>query len=105
MGRNRNDPVRQDEVRERPGHSGAGRDPVTGRDQGESTGRHRGKVKRLVRDKGFGFISSDTDGKEYFFHRSALSGSDYDELIEGDTVEFAGLLTPKGPRAASVERN
>jgi CspA family cold shock protein len=60
-----------------------------------------GTVKKLVRDKGFGFIRG-TDGNEYFFHRSAVSGS-FDTLREGDEVTFDVGSGPKGPRAESVQ--
>ena len=39
-----------------------------------------GTIKRIQRDKGFGFIR-DTSGQEYFFHRSAVQGS-FDSLSE-----------------------
>ncbi|HTV53499.1 MAG TPA: cold shock domain-containing protein, partial [Terriglobia bacterium] len=41
-----------------------------------------GTIKRLIRDRGFGFIRSE-DGQEVFFHRSALQGLDFDGLTEG----------------------
>ena len=46
-----------------------------------------GSVKRLVSDKGFGFIAAE-DGNEYFFHQSACSGVSFDELREGQSVSF-----------------
>ncbi|MSS70029.1 MAG: cold shock domain-containing protein [Candidatus Latescibacteria bacterium] len=61
----------------------------------------RGTVKRIVRDRGFGFIRS-TDGKEVFFHRSALVGMDMGALSEGQKVEFVLENSPKGPRASRV---
>ncbi|OGG54066.1 MAG: hypothetical protein A3F84_17495 [Candidatus Handelsmanbacteria bacterium RIFCSPLOWO2_12_FULL_64_10] len=61
----------------------------------------RGTVKRIVRDRGFGFIRS-TDGKEVFFHRSALVGLDIGRLSEGQKVEFVLEESPKGPRASKV---
>ena len=60
----------------------------------------RGMIKRLQRDKGFGFIR-DTSGQEYFFHRSAVQGS-FELLNEGQTVQFKPTETPKGPRAEEV---
>jgi len=44
--------------------------------------RMSGTIKRLVRDKGFGFIGADR-GAEYFFHRSACPGDTFDRLREG----------------------
>jgi len=63
----------------------------------------RGTVKRIVRDRGFGFIRS-ADGKEVFFHRSALVGLDLRALSEGQKVEFILEESPKGPRASRVRR-
>jgi cold shock protein len=61
----------------------------------------QGTVKRVIRDRGFGFIKS-TEGREIFFHRSSLQGLDFDTLKEGDAVEFEIEDGPKGPRAALV---
>jgi len=61
----------------------------------------QGTIKRVVRDRGFGFIRS-TEGREVFFHRSSLQGLNFDTLKEGDAVEFDIEDGPKGPRAASV---
>ena len=44
-----------------------------------------GKIKKLVSDKGFGFISAN-EGKEVFFHRSGLVGTSYESLQEGQEV-------------------
>ena len=61
-----------------------------------------GTIKRLVSDKGFGFIAA-SDGNEYFFHNSACSGVRFDELREGQDVTFERGQGPKGPRAESVK--
>ncbi len=61
----------------------------------------KGKVKRLIRDRGFGFIGAE-DGREIFFHRSALDGTDFNTLKEGNSVEFEVEKGPKGPRAMNV---
>ena len=45
-----------------------------------------GTIKRIQRDKGFGFIR-DNSGQEYFFHRSAVQGS-FDSLSEGPAREL-----------------
>ena len=44
-----------------------------------------GTIKRLVSDKGFGFIAA-SDGAEYFFHQSACSGVAFDDLREGQAL-------------------
>lgn len=60
----------------------------------------QGTIKKLT-DKGFGFI--DAGGRnELFFHMSAVQGSTFDDLHEGQQVEFTEGQGPKGPRAESV---
>jgi len=59
-----------------------------------------GTIKKLVTDRGFGFIAAE-DGKEYFFHRSGTEG-DFDGLNGGEKVSFEIEQSPKGPRAKSV---
>ena len=61
----------------------------------------KGKIKRLVSAKGFGFIAAD-DGNEYFFHQSACSQTPFDELQEGQAVSFERGQGPKGPRGENV---
>jgi CspA family cold shock protein len=61
----------------------------------------KGTIKRVIRERGFGFISAE-DGREIFFHRSALEGMDFDALEEGNSVEFNVEKGPKGPRAVNV---
>jgi cold shock protein len=60
-----------------------------------------GTIKRLIRDRGFGFIRSE-DGQEVFFHRSALQSLDFDGLREGEKVTFDLERGNKGPRAVNV---
>ncbi len=61
----------------------------------------KGKVKRLIQERGFGFITAE-DSTEVFFHRSALAGKEFDSLGEGTSVEFDLEKGPKGPRAVNV---
>ena len=61
----------------------------------------KGKIKRLIRERGFGFITAE-DGKEVFFHRSALAEENFDALEEDTSVEFDLERGPKGPRASNV---
>ncbi len=63
----------------------------------------KGKIKKLIRDRGFGFII-DADGKEVFFHQSGLTGTTFDSLNEEDEVEFEVEDSPKGPRAVNVSK-
>lgn len=64
-----------------------------------------GTIKKLVQDKGFGFIST-TDGTDVFFHCSTVPEQQFDTLEVGQQVEFTldnqGNGKGKGPRAASV---
>jgi CspA family cold shock protein len=61
-----------------------------------------GTVKKVISDRGFGFITAE-DGKEYFFHRGALDSSlDFDRMSGGEKVEFNIEQSPKGPRAIGV---
>ncbi len=61
----------------------------------------KGKIKKLIRDRGFGFIS-DADGKELFFHRSGVLNNKFDSLKEDQEVTFDVETSPKGPRAINV---
>lgn len=60
----------------------------------------QGTIKRVVKDKGFGFIR-DEGGNDFFFHRSSVEG-DFTRLNEGQQVAFDEEPSPKGPRAAHV---
>lgn len=64
-----------------------------------------GRIKSLVKEKSFGFISPDAGGEERFFHRSALVGVSFEALKISDPVQFDDD-TPKpgkGPRAGIVK--
>jgi CspA family cold shock protein len=61
-----------------------------------------GRIKKVVSDRGFGFIVAD-DSKEYFFHRGGLDQSlDFDRLVGGEAVTFEVESSPKGARATNV---
>ena len=60
----------------------------------------QGKIKKLIKDKGFGFIEGDSG--EFFFHHSTLQDVAIEELSEGQTVEYDEGSGPKGPRAENV---
>ena len=61
-----------------------------------------GTIKRIVADRGFGFIAAE-DEKEYFFHRGGLDATlEFDRLVGGEKVEFDVEASPKGPRASRV---
>jgi cold shock protein len=62
----------------------------------------KGTVKKVVSDRGFGFIAAE-DGKEYFFHQSGLDPSlNFDNLRGGEPVSFDIEQSQKGPRANRV---
>lgn len=84
---------------------GRKRTPTAGQGPSSSpTGpKSKGKIKKMVRDRGFGFIRGD-DGKEVFFHRSGLNAGDYDGLNEGDYVEYVVQEGPRGARAEHVKQ-
>ena len=61
-----------------------------------------GTIKKVVAERGFGFIAAE-DAKEYFFHRDGLDSSlNFDRLVGGEHVEFEIEQSPKGPRASRV---
>ena len=61
----------------------------------------QGTIKKLIADKGFGFIAG--EGGELFFHHSALEGTTIEELQEGQAVIYEEGSGPKGPRAENVK--
>ena len=63
----------------------------------------KGTVKWFNERKGFGFIEQEA-GKDVFVHYSAISGSGFKTLNEGDKVQFEIVDGPKGPAAANVTK-
>ncbi|MDI1462662.1 cold-shock protein [Catellatospora sp. KI3] len=61
-----------------------------------------GTVKWFNGEKGFGFIEQDGGGPDVFVHYSAITGSGYRELQEGQKVDFEVTQGQKGPQAANV---
>jgi len=71
----------------------------------------QGVIKKIVSDRGFGFISGSRDGgkrEDVFFHHSTVEGSQFDDLQEGQSVEYEiddnadSRRQGKGPRASVV---
>ncbi len=63
----------------------------------------KGTIKRIMRERGFGFILAE-DGREIFFHRSELQNVDFDKLQEGDHLEFGVTKGNKGPQAIDIKK-
>jgi cold shock protein len=61
-----------------------------------------GTVKWFNGEKGFGFITQDDGGADVFVHFSAINGSGYRNLDEGQKVEYEVTQGPKGLQAANV---
>jgi CspA family cold shock protein len=61
----------------------------------------KGTVKWFNESKGFGFIEQE-EGRDVFVHYSAINGSGFKTLNEGEHVEFEIVDGPKGPAAANV---
>lgn len=57
-----------------------------------------GKIKSLVKDRGFGFIQMEGGSSDVFFHHTSVVGGDLDSLREGQTVEFDVEPDPRDPR-------
>ena len=66
--------------------------------------RMTGTVKWFDDAKGFGFITPENGSKDCFVHHTAIQGSGFRSLAEGDRVEFDVLEEPKGPKAANVTK-
>jgi len=61
-----------------------------------------GTVKNIVNEKGFGFILVDGGTDEYFFHMTACTRTQFDQLQRGTRVQFTASTGAKGPRAENV---
>jgi CspA family cold shock protein len=63
-----------------------------------------GTIKRIVREKGFGFITPHDGSEDVFFHRSKLAPRvEFTDLREGEDVEFQTRPGEKGPQAFDVK--
>ena len=63
----------------------------------------KGTIARLT-DRGFGFISREGEEKDLFFHSNELQGVEFNDLKEGDQLEFEVSESPKGPNATNVSK-
>lgn len=57
-----------------------------------------GQIKRIARDRGFGFIRPAGESEDLFFHSSAVDGGLFDSLNEGQSVEFEKGQDDRDPR-------
>ncbi|HEX8276721.1 MAG TPA: cold-shock protein [Longimicrobiaceae bacterium] len=64
--------------------------------------RTTGTVKWFNDEKGYGFITPDNGSKDCFVHHSAIQGSGFKSLKEGQQVEFDIVQGTKGPAAENV---
>jgi CspA family cold shock protein len=62
-----------------------------------------GTIKKLITDKGFGFISNPELEKDLFFHSKSVVGQ-FSDLQEGDNVSFTVEDSPKGKNAVNVQK-
>lgn len=60
-----------------------------------------GKIKKVIADKGFGFIEGD-GGNDLFFHHSEIQDNRIEDLQIGQRVSYEAGHGPKGPRAEKV---
>lgn len=60
----------------------------------------KGIIKRYDLRKGFGFISDDKNGEDFFFHKSEWQGDG--PIRQGIAVKFDNKVSEKGPQAESV---
>lgn len=66
--------------------------------------RTSGIVKWFNDQKGFGFITPEDGSKDCFVHHTAIEGSGFKTLSEGERVEFDVVDEPRGPKAQNVVR-
>jgi len=68
------------------------------------TAMAEGTVKWFNATKGYGFVTPDDGSPDVFVHFSAIDGTGYRELIEGERVEFEQTQGQKGPQATKVRK-
>ena len=61
----------------------------------------QGTIKKVITEKGYGFIRGEEG--DVFFHMSSVEGSNFESLVEGQTVEYESEHGDKGPKATVVK--
>ena len=61
-----------------------------------------GHIKRLIRDRGFGFVQEAGSSEDTFFHSSGVTAGAFDDLTEGQAVEFDKGADPRDPRKSQA---
>ena len=65
----------------------------------------QGKIEKKIQDRGFGFISVEGKEESIFFHRSQIEGDlIFDDLQEGEAVQFEVEETQKGLQAIKIKK-
>ena len=72
--------------------------------KGERKRMTQGTVKWFSQDKGYGFITPDDGGEDVFVHFSAIAGSGFRNLEEGERVTYEVGQGKKGPQAENVSK-
>ena len=62
-----------------------------------------GRIKKILGDKGYGFITPDDGGPDVFAHFSAIQGAGFKSLKEGQKVTFEVTQGPKGKQASNIQ--
>jgi CspA family cold shock protein len=88
----------------RPKLNGVDRRAAVGATRGQSKEVSMyGTIKKVVKDKGFGFINPDDGTEEIFFHRSRLAPKVFfEDLREGSEVQFEVRPGEKGRQAFNL---
>jgi cold shock CspA family protein len=81
----------------------SGRTGIRANNLHDGTKMATGKVKWFNEAKGFGFITPDDGGEDLFAHFSAIQGSGFKSLKEGQKVSFDVTSGPKGKQAANIK--
>lgn len=65
----------------------------------------QGTIKKILDQRGFGFINSEDHEQDLFFHKKSVSGTlIFEDLKEGQAITFDVEDTPKGPQAVNIEK-